>query len=157
MVRSVEEAVESAARHHGMHPTDFRCLAFLMTRGEPVSPGEIIEHLSISSGAGTALLNRLEKQGYVSRAPNPADRRGVLIVLDEQAAREPLDLHRQISADHASALADFSEDNLQAIATYLERVQRLSRAMNRALYSPAGADTTAPAKNSSLHRRSFNE
>ena len=148
MIRGAEEAVESAARHHGMHPTDFRCLGYLLSRGEPVSPGDIIGHLAITSGAGTALLNRLEKLGYVSRIPNPADRRGVLVVLDHEAAREPLDLHRQISADHERALTDMSEDNLMAIAIYLERVQRLSRALNRALYNPAGSDMSAPAKNS---------
>lgn len=138
--------MESAARHHGMHPTDFRCLGYLLSRGEPVSPGELIEYLKITSGACTALLNRLEKQGYASRSPNPTDRRSVLVVLDHEAAREPLDLHRHISADHARALADMSDDNLAAIATYLERVQALSQAMNSALYQPAGADTSAPAE-----------
>lgn len=140
MIRSVEEAVESAARDQGMHPTDFRCLGYLLSRDEPVSPGELVSHLSITSGAGTALLNRLVKLGYVSRIPNPKDGRGVLVVLNHDAAREPLDLHRQISADHMKALSDLSNENLEAIVLYLERVQRLSEVMNKALYRPTGRD-----------------
>jgi DNA-binding MarR family transcriptional regulator len=147
MIRSAEDSVESAARNQGLHPTDFRCLGYLLARGEPVSPSDIIAHLSITSGAGSALLKRLESMGFISRTTNPADKRGILVVLESEAASEPLDLHRQISAEHARALADFSPSEIEAIATYLERVQRLSRALNGALYGPAGKGNTTPANN----------
>jgi DNA-binding MarR family transcriptional regulator len=140
MIRRAEESQEAAARHHGMHPTDFRCIGYLLARNEPTSPRDITRYLAITSGAGTALLDRLEKAGFVRRERHPEDRRSVLIVLDEQAAAEPVALHRQISADYEQALADLSDDNLQAIAIYLERVQRLSQAMNQALYSQTAAD-----------------
>lgn len=147
MIRSAEDSIESAARDQGLHPTDFRCLGYLLERGEPVSPGDITAFLSITSGAGTALLKRLENLGFISRISNPADGRSVLVVLDEQAAKEPLDLHRQISAEHARALTDFSDAEIEAIVTYLERVERLSRALNGALYGPAGKGNNTPANN----------
>ena len=144
MIRRAEEAQEAAARHHGIHPTDFRCMGYLLARNEPASPREIIAYLGLTSGAGTALLDRLEKAGFVRRERHPKDRRSVLIVLDEVAAAEPLRLHRRISREYEAALADLSDDNLHAIALYLERVQRLSQAMNKVLYPQTGADTPDP-------------
>lgn len=144
MIRRAEESQEAAARHHGMHPTDFRCLGYLLARNEPVSPRDIATYLAITSGACTALLDRLAKVGFIRREPHPEDRRSVLIVLDEATAAEPIALHRQIGSDYEQALADLSDDNLAAIALYLERVQRLSQAMNRALYRQTGAAPSDP-------------
>lgn len=140
MLRSAEDALESAAGNQGMHPTDFRCLGYLLNRNEPVSPRDIIAYLSITSGACTALLDRLETAGYIRRVPNRDDRRSVLILLDETAAAAPLALHRQMSADYAGSLSDMPDASLEAIAIYLERVQRLSSAMNEALYRRTGRD-----------------
>lgn len=144
MIRRAEESQEAAARHHGIHPTDFRCIGYLLARGEPVSPSDITNYLTLTSGAGTALLNRLEKAGYVRRERHPGDRRSVLVVLDEDAAAEPIAVHRQISAAYEAALAEFSDDNLAAIALYLERVQRLSKAADQALYRQTGAGPMTP-------------
>lgn len=137
-IRRAEESQEAAARYHGIHPTDFRALGFLAARKVPVSPGEITSHLGLTSGAGTALLDRMEKAGFIRRERHPEDRRSVRIVLDEAAAAEPLALHRKMSADYKEALVDFSNENLEVIATYLERVQALSQALNDALYLKSG-------------------
>ena len=140
MIRRAEESQERAARHQGMHPTDFRCLGYLLARGEPASPRDIISYLSLTSGAGTALLDRLESAGFIRRERHPEDRRSVLIVLDAAAAAEPLALHERIRTEYMAATADLSEADLAAIATYLERVQALSEDMNQALYRQTEAD-----------------
>ena len=105
MIRRAEEAQERAARWQGMHPTDFRCLGYLHLKGEPVSPGDIISHLGLTSGAGTALLDRLESAGYITRSRHPEDRRSVLIVLDTEAAAEPLALHEAIGLPRHQEIA----------------------------------------------------
>src|SRR6218665_3928206 len=109
MIRRAEEAQERAARAQGMHPTDFRCLGYLHLKGEPVSPGDIISHLGLTSGAGTALIDRLEKSRYIERIRHPEDRRSVLIVLDAEAAAEPLALHERIKAEYKAGTAEFSD------------------------------------------------
>lgn len=138
MLRRAEEAQERAARRQGMHPTDFRCLGYLHLKGEPVSPRQIIEHMGLTSGAGTALLDRLEGAGFIRRVPHPDDRRSVLILLDEVAAAEPLALHGRIRAGYQAATAEFSDRELQAIAIFLKRVEALSAEMNEALYHEPG-------------------
>ncbi len=138
MIRRAEEAQERAARWQGMHPTDFRCLGFLHLKGVPVSPGDIISHLGLTSGAGTALLDRLESAGYIARTRHPEDRRSVLIVLDTAAAAEPLALHERIRAEYHLGTAEFSDADLNAIARFLNRIEGLSADLNDVLYAPKG-------------------
>ncbi|MBN9333156.1 MarR family transcriptional regulator [Devosia sp.] len=138
MIRRAEEAQERAARWQGMHPTDFRCLGYLNLKGEPSSPGDIISHLGLTSGAGTALLDRLESAGYITRIRHPEDRRSVLIVLDAVAAAEPLALHERIRAEYQAGMTEFSDGDLMAIAGFLKRIEALSADMNEALYAEKG-------------------
>lgn len=138
MIRRAEEAQERAARRQGMHPTDFRCLGYLDLKGAPVSPGDIISHLGLTSGAGTALLDRLEGAGYIARTRHPEDRRSVLIVLDKEAAAEPLALHERIRAEYHLGTAEFSDADLAAIARFLKRIEALSADLNDELYAPKG-------------------
>lgn len=144
VMRRAEEGQESAARQQGMHPTDFRCLGFLLAQDGPVSPRDITAFLGLSSGAGTALLDRLESAGFIRRVPHRQDRRSVLIILEKAAAVEPLALHERIRASYDAATADFSDADLDAIATYLERVQALSEQTNLGLYRSADAEQPAP-------------
>ena len=53
----------------------------------PLTPGELGVRLGLSSGAVTALVDRLAERGYVERRPNPADRRSVRVSLLPQPPR----------------------------------------------------------------------
>lgn len=44
-------------------------------------PGELITQTQVSSGTMTNRIDRLDRRGYVTREPDPADRRGVLVRL----------------------------------------------------------------------------
>jgi len=46
-----------------------------------LSPGELILQTQVSSGTMTNRIDRLDRRGYVTREPDPADRRGVLVRL----------------------------------------------------------------------------
>lgn len=45
---------------------------------------EIAEHLGITKQAASVIIDYLEQQGYVTRAPHPSDRRGKQVVLTER-------------------------------------------------------------------------
>ena len=53
----------------------------------PLTQRALGERLSITSGAVTMLIDRLEAAGWVRRGPHPTDRRYVLLELTEQAER----------------------------------------------------------------------
>ncbi|MFC7025686.1 MarR family winged helix-turn-helix transcriptional regulator [Promicromonospora thailandica] len=77
---------------------------------------EVSEDLSITVGAASKLVDRIERAGLVRRAPNPQDRRSALVVLtpagadalafaDDTAGRALAD-HLDPSGVDVAALAD---------------------------------------------------
>lgn len=125
MVLKAEEAIEAAARQEKIHPTDLRCLSLLSSSRSPVSPKEIITALGLTSGSGTALFDRLEKHGYISRIANTQDRRGVLIVLDRSAAEKPLAVLANLRARYSRITERFSDVELEVISEFLEAVSSI--------------------------------
>ncbi|BFU43587.1 MarR family winged helix-turn-helix transcriptional regulator [Krasilnikovia sp. MM14-A1004] len=77
------DEVARAYGRHGIGRPEFDVLATLRRAGEPfqLSPGALAASMMLSSGGTTARLDRLEKAGLVRRAPDPHDRRGVLVSL----------------------------------------------------------------------------
>ncbi len=109
-------------RNDKMNRSDLMCLAYLHRKDAPCTPSEIIEFLGLTSGSGTALIDRLENAGYISRSPNPQDRRSVLISLDRDAAQKPLDLLIQREKAMQELLLDFSADEIDVILRFLNSV-----------------------------------
>jgi DNA-binding MarR family transcriptional regulator len=126
MLHIAEEALELAARHRRMHPTDLRCISLLSSSPTPMSPKEIIAKLGLTSGSGTALFDRLERLGYVSRIPNQEDRRSVLIKFDREAASEPLALLAELRGRYNQVTEKFTDAELDVISEYLEAVSKLT-------------------------------
>lgn len=120
--RYTEMMKNYAAKQLGLHPSDLSCLGYMFSAGKPVSPKQIITHLEMSSGTGTALIDRLEAAGYIKRVPNPDDRRGVLIVLDKERAERPLSFFRVIRARYARALSTRSDSQLNDFAALLDEL-----------------------------------
>ncbi|HEY0871227.1 MAG TPA: MarR family transcriptional regulator, partial [Acidothermaceae bacterium] len=46
-----------------------------------LSPGALVDETLVASGTMTNRVDRLSRRGYVTREPDPADRRGVLVRL----------------------------------------------------------------------------
>jgi DNA-binding MarR family transcriptional regulator len=75
ITRSLRRGNPDAAIGHGA----FSALATLVTDGEQRA-GRLAEIEGISPPAMTRLLNYLEENGYVSRRPDPNDRRASVVV-----------------------------------------------------------------------------
>lgn len=66
----------------GLHATDATAvleIAAAEERGAPLSPARLSERISLSTGATTALLNRLEAAGHITRTREHSDRRIVTL------------------------------------------------------------------------------
>lgn len=90
--RMIHEAVtidRDLAAGFGLALTDLMCLTFLFESDEPVTAKMLAEHVNLSTGATTALIDRLERDGFVVRERNPTDRRSVIIALVSERV-EPL-------------------------------------------------------------------
>ncbi|MFC6884090.1 MULTISPECIES: MarR family winged helix-turn-helix transcriptional regulator [Actinomadura] len=99
MVRELQVAVQRSTMftvllHHttaskaGMNVTDSQCINALTLDG-PQTPGQLAQLMGITTGGAiTAVIDRLEKAGYVKRTRDAGDRRRVIVELvPENAAR----------------------------------------------------------------------
>jgi DNA-binding MarR family transcriptional regulator len=114
--RAVRQAV---ADRLGIGPTDLDALLLLDDAG-PLTAGTLAEGLSITTGAVTGLVDRLERTGWVERRRHEVDRRQVVVEL--AAGRRPaIDAHRS-EREHAllAATAERNDDAIAAAATLVE-------------------------------------
>ncbi len=89
-------SIDTEVTHHlakwlGVHSADAGALAQIINaeaKGTPLSPAVLAKRISLSSGATTALLNRLETAGYLVRTREHADRR-VVTLRSVAAVAEP--------------------------------------------------------------------
>src|SRR5512143_1748469 len=71
----------------GVNVTDMECLALIFFKGL-ATPSDISRYTGLTSGATTAMLDRLERARLIERRPNPDDRRGTLIMLTVERTAE---------------------------------------------------------------------
>jgi len=118
----IESASTYAARNMGLHVTDLTCIGYLDEQQHPISVKQIVDHVGISSGSGTGLIDRLEKLGYVRRVQNPKDRRGILVQLNAENAEEPLAYFRRLQSAFATALETIDQAELKKFMVFLDIV-----------------------------------
>ena len=73
------------ARSLGITDVEMTALVHLAEQGR-LAPSAIAALLDLSSGGATALVQRLERAGHVTRTPHPTDRRSTLIELSPETA-----------------------------------------------------------------------
>ncbi|WP_328773192.1 MarR family winged helix-turn-helix transcriptional regulator [Streptomyces sp. NBC_00286] len=105
-------------------PLDRAAVALLRQIGdsEPMRPGELANRLAVEASHVTRQVQQLEKGGYVTRVPDPDDRRAQRIQITE-AGRQAVDRIREMSARGMQlALSDWSPEELQKLATLFHRM-----------------------------------
>ena len=81
--------------------------------------GRLGERLSMSPGAVTALVDRLERKGYVERIPNPKDRRSALVRETEAGLKESLEHLWPYIEEMRGIEERFSEEERAIVARFL--------------------------------------
>lgn len=108
----------------GLNATDMECLRFLFLKGI-ATPSELARQTGLTSGATTAMLDRLEKAGMLERQPNPDDRRGTLITPAKGAAERAASWFESARIAQDELLSSYSEGELVIIADVFERFVKL--------------------------------
>jgi DNA-binding MarR family transcriptional regulator len=109
----------TAARAMGVNRTDLRALDVVERLG-PVAAGAIADVAGLTSGAVTAVIDRLTEKGYVRRVADPDDRRRVMIEKTEKLDDISGRLYGPL-AERAIPLVDkFSVAELEAIIRFLK-------------------------------------
>ena len=82
LARAIDDDAAAALREFNLSEVEFQLLAAIRTAPEcRASPRTLLQPLMVTSGGLTNRIDRLESAGWVVRAPNPDDRRGVFLEL----------------------------------------------------------------------------
>jgi DNA-binding MarR family transcriptional regulator len=111
---------DAATELLGINRTDLRCMDILGMRA-PLTAGQLAEGTGLSTGAVTAVIDRMESAGWVRRLRDPTDRRRVLVEPTEKAFRESAAIWGPVGEDFGRLLARYSADELRLILDYLRR------------------------------------
>jgi DNA-binding MarR family transcriptional regulator len=108
----------------GFNTTDMECLRLLFLKGI-ATPSELARHTGLTSGATTAMLDRLERAGLIERRPNPDDRRGTLIVPAKSGAEKAASWFESARKAQDELVSSYSEEELEIISDVFERFTKL--------------------------------
>ncbi|MBP2192249.1 MarR family winged helix-turn-helix transcriptional regulator [Nocardia goodfellowii] len=132
---TVEDLAREAIRLLGVNDTDRRALEIvLLGNAKSTTPGMLAEQLGLTPGGTTIMLNRLEKQGYIARSLHPTDRRRIIVVATDLAARRIRDLIAPLLEEAYDMMVSWYEPaELEMIASFLSRVSELQRSHRQRL------------------------
>lgn len=120
---------EFAARH-GLHPTDVRALIHLLDAARddiPATPGWLGRQMRLNSAGTTALVDRLERLELVRRIKDTADRRRVLLEVEEKATELGWSFFGPVITDVMAVAEGFDEGEVETVRSFLAAVLRSSR------------------------------
>lgn len=132
---------EEVGRRFGLNAAERRCLSLLMATG-PQMASVVAREISLTPAAVTALIDRLEKRGFVRRRADPNDRRKVLVEPDELTFKLAKEAYAGIAQEGARLLDSFSESELKTIARFAAGALEIQR---RFLSEATPGDVVKPA------------
>ncbi|MDU0303162.1 MarR family transcriptional regulator [Streptomyces sp. PAL114] len=118
---------QEMAQLMGLNVTDVTCFGFVIAAGEDLlTAGELAERVHVTTGAMTGVLNRLERAGFITRRPDPADRRRVRVAAEPDAVALATRLYEPYYARLAELFADYSSEELAVLNDWFTRATALA-------------------------------
>ncbi|RPI31068.1 MAG: MarR family transcriptional regulator [Actinomycetota bacterium] len=124
MRESADRVDDALASCFGLNRSDLRCLA-LLYREDQLTAGQLADATSLSPGATTTALDRLERAGYALRVVDPHDRRRVFVRLTPAALELGARLYGQVDLAARAQLDPLGDADLVVVRDYLRGSQTL--------------------------------
>jgi DNA-binding MarR family transcriptional regulator len=106
----------------GMSAGELLALAYLSVDGS-LGPTELTRRLHITTGAMTAMLDRLAERDYVVRKPHATDRRRIMVTLTK-TGRDRIFTQVHGMANEVVAISDeLPADERAVIGSYIDRLR----------------------------------
>ena len=109
-----------------VNPTDLAAMEHLIQDG-PLTPTDLAHRVGVTTAAMTTSIDRLTAVGHVTRSPNPADRRGILVVPAEASVGRAMGMLMPMILGVDRVLDSYSDEERTVIASYLRRVVEVYR------------------------------
>lgn len=134
---------QATADSAGLHSTDMECLDHLLLHG-PMTAGRLSELTGLTSGTMTALIDRLEKAGYVRRERGERDRRQVIVAPNmEKINAELAPITMPLGEATMALMEGYSDAELHTVLKFLKEANALAQRETAALRRK---DHPAPAE-----------
>jgi DNA-binding MarR family transcriptional regulator len=117
---------QAIADHLGLHPTDVQALSLLTAEPGPLTVKQIAALTGLTTGSATRLVDRLERGGYVTRTPDVADRRRVLVAPVPARLAALVAVWDDLGQAWSSLLDEHTDEELAVITRHLRSAYELS-------------------------------
>jgi DNA-binding MarR family transcriptional regulator len=116
---------EAFADFVGINRTDLRCMDVVDQHGR-VTAGDLAREAGLTTGAVTAVVDRMEAAGLFRRTNDPDDRRKVWIELTPDAKELGDEVYGPLDQTGAMHLASLGDEQLFTIIGFLEVSRRIT-------------------------------
>lgn len=113
------------AREFGLTVTDTQALHLLTLRDDIRNARQLSDVTGISTSTVSRVVDRLERAGYLRRVADPDDRRSARLELDRSKVGPLTDRYAEYVAHLDEVNAEYTDEQLDLIAGYLERTNGL--------------------------------
>ncbi|MFI2431785.1 MarR family transcriptional regulator [Streptomyces sp. NPDC018693] len=118
---------QEMAQRLGLNVTDLTTFAYVIQAGENLlTAGDLATRVHVTTGAVTGILNRLERAGWITRRPDPADRRRVRVAAEPEAVARAFALYAPYYERLNALFADYSPDEIAVLTDWFTRATTLA-------------------------------
>jgi O-methyltransferase involved in polyketide biosynthesis len=103
-------------------PAEGNILLHLLTQGREMGQEQLVEQLDVSKPAVSRVLDSLEAKGFVTRQPDPADKRAHRVRLTGKALEIGPDVERAYNQVYTLAMQGISPDELEYFMKLFSRI-----------------------------------
>jgi DNA-binding MarR family transcriptional regulator len=130
---------QEMAQRLGLNVTDLTCFGYVIQAGDDLlSAGDLASRVHVTSGAVTGILNRLESAGYITRRPDPLDRRRVRVAAEPDAVARVHALYEPYYVRLHELLADCSPAETAFLAQWFAKAAGLAATYREELRQQEG-------------------
>jgi MarR family transcriptional regulator for hemolysin len=112
--------IDKQLKHLGIGQAGWMTIAMIAKSGAPMSQRALADLVGVEGPSMVSMLDRLEREGFVTRAPCPTDRRVKLVHLTEAGTTLYQQVREQAQAVRTALLGDIDPDQLKAATELLE-------------------------------------
>jgi DNA-binding MarR family transcriptional regulator len=128
--RQVKQMIQLMSIESGISYSSV-CLIFKLEHVPSLKMNDIAGFLSITVGAATSLVDKLESQGWIERIRSLEDRRIINVCLTEQGIRQLTEIREQFTARGEHIFTAIPQEQLAALERELGKINSIMNHYNQ--------------------------
>ena len=117
-------ALDKRLKHLGISQSGWMTIAMIAKSDEPLSQRALADFVGVEGPSMVSMLDRLERDGFVTRAASPTDRRVKLVQLTDAGKTIYAEVLKEASPFRADLLSGLDPQALASAALLLETLKK---------------------------------